>query len=186
MTKRSQKTKDSLRRALLELLVQKDIAEITVTELCLHANIHRKTFYSYYHNTMDILDELFQELISDISAIHVELLLGNFKNFEVFFQYVDNFILKNIEYYQLLSKTNQYIIFINKVDDYFSKTLLEKFDKDFKLFSSVNKYTIYFLVSGIANLYMRWIKDPNQCPISYISSTCAVMCNKLLSLKGTN
>ena len=43
MTKRSQKTKDSLRRALLELLVQKGIAEITVTELCLHANIHRKT-----------------------------------------------------------------------------------------------------------------------------------------------
>ncbi len=47
-----------IRGALLELLCEKDIADITVTEVVARADLNRSTFYAHYSNLMDVLEEL--------------------------------------------------------------------------------------------------------------------------------
>lgn len=44
-------------KALLELLEKKDLAYITVKELCRAAGVNRSTFYLHYETVADLLDE---------------------------------------------------------------------------------------------------------------------------------
>lgn len=68
MDKRIMKTKLALREALLTITVQKNIREISVSELCAKARINRTTFYKYYSVPTDVLQEYVFEICEDISG----------------------------------------------------------------------------------------------------------------------
>lgn len=56
------KSKRRMRDALLRLMRQKPLADVTVTELCSEASVNRNTFYAHYASPIDVLDELMGEL----------------------------------------------------------------------------------------------------------------------------
>ena len=60
--KRIIKTKKNLKATLLELLDEKPFEKINVTELCKRANTSRITFYTYYGDKYELLDEFFRDL----------------------------------------------------------------------------------------------------------------------------
>lgn len=60
------KTIESIKDAFSQLLVQKKMNEITVTELCQLARINKKTFYRYYHSLEELVGEMNQELTRDL------------------------------------------------------------------------------------------------------------------------
>lgn len=61
-----------LKSSLLELLQDKPIQKITVTEICRKADINRNTFYAHYFSPENLLtqieDELFQQLTGSIKS----------------------------------------------------------------------------------------------------------------------
>lgn len=60
-------TKRMLKDSLLQLLKEKDLDEITVTELCARAQINRTTFYRYYNLPADVLNEMGKDLAADMA-----------------------------------------------------------------------------------------------------------------------
>ena len=60
--RRVQKTEDALKRALSELLREKDVASISTTELCKRAGVGRNTFYAHYGSPIELLDSLKTQL----------------------------------------------------------------------------------------------------------------------------
>ena len=67
--KRIRRTKRSIHEALLELIQEKAVTRITTTELCLKAEVNRNTFYAHYATPEDVLAELEQEFLDDLSLI---------------------------------------------------------------------------------------------------------------------
>lgn len=65
---RVQKTVSAIYKAFEELLLEKDMEKITVTELASKARINKKTFYAYYHD----LDELLEEMQRETAKAYVE------------------------------------------------------------------------------------------------------------------
>lgn len=61
-SKRVRDSKARLMRALCELLADRQLSEISVSQLCDHAGVGRSTFYRHYHVPGDILVEYFGEL----------------------------------------------------------------------------------------------------------------------------
>ena len=59
------RTKHAIRTALADLLSQKDITAITISELAQAAAISRKTFYNYYNTIYDVLDEIEIEIVAE-------------------------------------------------------------------------------------------------------------------------
>jgi len=55
------KTKRAIRNALAGLLATKELSEITIREIADAADINRKTFYSYYRDVYQIVDEIENE-----------------------------------------------------------------------------------------------------------------------------
>ena len=51
-------TKRLMKDALLELLAEKDLANISVTSVCETADVHRSTFYNYYTDPASLLRDI--------------------------------------------------------------------------------------------------------------------------------
>ena len=59
-------SKMMLRQSLLELMKEKPINKITITEICKHADINRNTFYSYFTTPDDLLCQIENDLYDEI------------------------------------------------------------------------------------------------------------------------
>lgn len=59
---RVQKTRSALTNALYDLMCQKNLDEITVTELCEKAVVRKATFYKHFGDKTEVLVYMIQEL----------------------------------------------------------------------------------------------------------------------------
>lgn len=66
--RRTKYTKMVLSQSLLELMQEKEIAKITVTEICRKADINRNTFYKYYYGPEDLLSTIEEQLMEIITG----------------------------------------------------------------------------------------------------------------------
>lgn len=62
-------TKKILHEALFSLLNEKELSEITITELCKTADVNRNTFYRHYNIPMDILLEIEDDVFEKLSVV---------------------------------------------------------------------------------------------------------------------
>ena len=77
MDKRVVKTKRTIKRTLVELLVTMPFEKITVTELCRAADVSRITFYTYYDDKYALADELFRDDMAKAEERYRELQAEN-------------------------------------------------------------------------------------------------------------
>ncbi len=61
-------TKRLLKDALIELLRQHSIYQISIRELCQRADVNRTTFYKYYGNQFDLLADMENDVISFVNS----------------------------------------------------------------------------------------------------------------------
>lgn len=87
--RRVKRTKRALREALFKLLDEKSINQISVTELTELADINRATFYFYYADIVDMLEQIqnevyedFEQLIKDAGSVSAAegAMVGYLKN----------------------------------------------------------------------------------------------------------
>ena len=64
--RRVQMTKRLMKDALMELLEQHELVDISVTAICEAADVHRSTFYKYYKNQADLLRDMEQDYLDRI------------------------------------------------------------------------------------------------------------------------
>lgn len=68
-----------IKEALIKILDEKPLEDVTVTEICRTADINRATFYKYYDSPVDLLEkmeeehlEILSQNISDSNAMGIE------------------------------------------------------------------------------------------------------------------
>lgn len=178
------RSKKMIREAFLELLKEKDIHKITVTEVVNKADLNRSTFYAHYSDIRAITEEMENEVIAKM----MELL----KNFELihFFNNptpllleVSRFLENNQELYKVLLKVNDAETFLKKLKKLFADYMLSNTDipeylKDSKMVS----LRISYFAGGIINLYQDWFAGNLNCSLNDI----ALEVSKLLSLESND
>ena len=66
--RRTKYTKSVIREALFDLLKEKPLAKVTVTDICKLADINRSTFYSYYEDVNSLMSQIQNDVFEDIMA----------------------------------------------------------------------------------------------------------------------
>ena len=64
--RRVRMTKHLMKAALLELLEENELVNISVTAICKTADVHRSTFYEYYTDPADLLRDTEQDFLDRI------------------------------------------------------------------------------------------------------------------------
>ena len=66
MDKRIEKTKHMIKTTMLELMKKKPFNKITVKEICENAYTSRITFYTYYEDKYDLIEDIATDIKSEV------------------------------------------------------------------------------------------------------------------------
>ncbi|MGL5149042.1 MAG: TetR/AcrR family transcriptional regulator [Clostridium sp.] len=77
MAKKSEKTKQILKETFINLVKEKGIAGVTVTDIVTKLDFNRGTFYLHYQDKYELLEEIEDSIISSIKIIINDTLLEN-------------------------------------------------------------------------------------------------------------
>lgn len=160
----------------LELMKNKPINSITVTELCEIADIHRSTFYAKYATIEDlksaafemIAKSLFDDAIQDIQSFSEEHIA------EKITRKVLVGIKNNMDQFKKMYDYNKNIIFFNS-DSLVDKYLLGRS----KTIVSETKNNIIFFKNGINGIINNWIKNNCKDSVENISSYVVYILHKI-------
>lgn len=70
--KRKRESKLKIERTFVELLQEREINQISVTDICKIAKINRTTFYANYLDIYDLIDKIGEKMISDFHALYAD------------------------------------------------------------------------------------------------------------------
>jgi AcrR family transcriptional regulator len=156
--RRIRKTKKVLLQSLTKLMSEKKINNITVKELTDLADVNRSTFYLYYKDIFDMVEQIETEMLTDLSTAFEKFRkeANNYENFLTFFTYVFEFIQSNAELSKILLGPDGDYYFIEK----FKNAIIQSkppFD------DSVSKIKIHylrpFIISGCIGVIQQWLED---------------------------
>lgn len=165
------KTKHAIFKAFVELLNEKDVNQITITDIAKKANINRKTFYNYYSDAYEVMEEIenltVEAFINNMGTVK----FTNMADFltEIFIKFTET-VNKDLEFFNLLFKTNNRSFLIVKIvealKEYVQKRIEESNELDIPRFEVVSN----FYLSGVLSVYMNWFMNNYDQSIEEISA----------------
>lgn len=163
----SRKTRLLIKKVFAEMMSEKkELNKISVSELVKRAKINRGTFYSHYDDIYCVAEDYESELID---GFFNNSILNENKSIEEFIDLLFDFIKKNNENYQLLSKSNDFIFAAKKLSDVASTKLLEILKNDPRLktrdFLDIEVSTF---VDGILCEYVKFCRGYSNNDINYL------------------
>ena len=153
------KTRQNIRNALGSLLSEQELPDITITALCVRAQINRKTFYRHYRSIADVISEFENELLSDFSDI---LKTSNTSIFDIgsVLGEISALISGNQDYFIRLLKLNPELFSGGRVKAMLRRAI-EVSLRELALIQ--DEQTLHalseFTVSGVLSLYSAWFDE---------------------------
>ena len=153
--RRVRKTKKALREGLAELLLEKNIQNITVRELTDKADVHRSTFYANFKDIYDLYEHLEDVVIEDLSNIlAAEYNFDTAAFFGVLFRYVaDNKIVCRLIFGGNVSRS-----FFNRTCDLLKGSCVSCWRREYNLTATAEEIEPYahFFLSGVLGVVGEW------------------------------
>ena len=161
--RRVRKTRKSLRESLAQLLMEKELHQITVRELTELADIHRATFYTHYQDIFELYEKTEEAVLNEIVLIIENSPKHNYKSL---FTLLLDYVLDNKLLFQMLLGDTGNRRFQNKV----CHLLEEQYLKISKHESSLTahpiewEYLTSYHIQGCLTLLSKWLKEDYQNP----------------------
>lgn len=156
--RRVRRTQKMLRSALVELMQQKRVQDITVREIADLADFNRGTFYLHYKDVFDMLDQIERELIEELEALLLKFRPPDVEeNMVPMLKKIFEFLKENADIGRVLLGPNGDLSFVTRIKHIVRGRFTE--------WSSVVKaadavYFDYFssyIVSGFVGLFGTWL-----------------------------
>lgn len=148
--RRVRRTKRQLKKAFIELLYEKNIENISVTDIVEQADYNRSTFYFHYNYKEELINELNKSLLDGLisSFFTTEKRKNKISPSDIT---IFDYILSKKEYFTLWQ--NPKVLLEIKED--FLDQLLSLFSQELY----ISDYKTTYLAHGILGIILLWIKN---------------------------
>ena len=155
--RRIKRTKRFLSMALVELLAEKPVNEITVKELTERSDVNRATFYRHYRDIYDMLRQMEQELFGEFTAA-----------LERLYCRILRFVADRAELCGILFGPNG------------DRSLLQRLEVQVLAYcgicreaglDTVERFLATFLVSGFINVVEQWLSEGMKLPPEQLAAS---------------
>ncbi|MGM0866683.1 MAG: TetR/AcrR family transcriptional regulator [Bacillota bacterium] len=182
MDRRIVKSKRALKDSILSLMQMKDFKDISITAIVQEADLNRGTFYKHYQYKEDLLNEIIDDVISDLIASYRE----PYKDRETFevskltshaikvFEHVK----KHANFYTLMLDSSALPGFQYKLCDILKNLSMQDFD-DHDNESSVNRELLSSYHSyAIFGMIIEWINGRFKYSSKYMAEQLLAIINR--------
>lgn len=156
MDRRVQKTKRAITHALADLLQEKKLDDITITELCRVADINRKTFYMHFSS----LEDVFQYIVNGIRTgfFEIQQQFNSSAGYELRASISLQLerINADLPYFQALAKGNEYHRLYMEIMQVMEDARLQFTHST----ENTVKYVLRFLHGAYLATLTDWLRDP--------------------------
>ncbi|MFZ1042510.1 MAG: TetR/AcrR family transcriptional regulator [Anaerolineales bacterium] len=154
------RSKRLIRQTFMELLKEKDLEKITVTDIIKRADINRGTFYAHYQDVRAVIEQIENEIIAKMLEF-----LGEFRH-KNFFQNplplllkMSRYLEEDQDFYRILINSKGAIQFLEKLKSIF----IEHMKTDSDIPETVKNspdfiISMNFFAGGVINLYQVWFR----------------------------
>lgn len=162
LDRRQLKTRDAIHTALMALMTEKALDEISVTELAKRANVNRKTFYNHYTSIQDVRRELDQQYIDMLfSFVDGENLSDLHQDPAPFIRELVSAMVRQPVRARLLFESGEHLYLADRIKAYFLP-YMEKLAAAQGKRPEYVAYVLDYSVNGTLALLNRWIHETSQ------------------------
>ena len=171
-----------IREAYMELLKEKDLSKITVTDIITRADLNRATFYAHYPDVRGVTEEIENEIIEKMLEVLKEFQFTNFfRNPAPLLLKASRYLEEDADFYRILVRANGSEIFMEKLKKVFADHMLNDSDiPESMRQSQMVELRVCYFAGGIVNLYKQWFRGDLNCTLNDI----ALEVSKLLQLEA--
>lgn len=166
-----------IRQAFLELLKEKNLEKITVTDIVKQADINRSTFYAHYPDVMGVIEEISEEVLEHTHKFMQEVEFSDF--FANPLPHLKNIIKvaeENIEMYRLLCSSAMGNEQLDRLKNVLIERTLKTIDKPETFKDSLEfEFSVRFFMGGIVDVYTQWLRGNMDCSLEEITEQLAKM-----------
>lgn len=155
--RRQIKTKKAIIRAFFDLLQEKTISKITISELAKLADIDRKTFYLHYKSIHELYEELGSMFVSLIKDAIIEYSTNNNSPYSLFAS-INDIIKEKEALFRCIAKNNDFADAMLNIKDILCEELISLYGNKNTPASERFKLTAEFIASGTVSMYIRWLR----------------------------
>ena len=165
------KTKKAIRNAFARLLSEKELGDITVSDIAEYADINRKTFYNYYAGVHEVVYEIEDEIARSFGGALGTLELSSVDNAAYFvFERLTSVINADIDLYGQMFSMRGNVSMLTKIVDIMKDKARPLITELFDLKGDRLEVIMEFTFSGLISVYQRWFNSDRSIPVEEISS----------------
>jgi len=142
--------------ALADLLQEKPLDKITVTDVVTRADINRGTFYAHYRDIPDVVDHLIQQTFSAIREAVDGQELSSADIGHTLLTTIQSILEEDLFFYRKILNSSASAIMQEQLVAIVLEFMLEQKDKFFLGSQEEYQIAIRFCAGGLSNLYRDW------------------------------
>ncbi len=183
--KRVIKTKNAIFEAFKQLVQEKDMSDITISELTQKANITRSTFYMYYNTVGDVRTDIENTIMARIDRIMSETDIRNsIRNPHPLLSMLADEILKQDQNnrYILSSSTSGQLM--DKINDRIVEAYMHWFKENEGSTNDIGKvkYIVAFAAAGMTECFKIWFNHKSSLTLEELCKNISDAMSKGISL----
>ena len=159
MDRRIKYTQNIIKETFIDLLSEKDITKITVSEICAIADINRATFYRYYLDVYDLFEKIENTFTEDLKEAYAK---ENITEYTVsnFAKALLKVFVENQKLVTILFNNKTTTNFLDDILEIVYQTCKEKWEQDLPNVSQEDiEYASVFLFNGALGVINFWVKN---------------------------
>ena len=156
-SRRSKMTRRLMKDALMELMENRPLASVSITELCSRADVNRSTFYSYYSDLLQVLKEIEDDIIGQLPEAKpiedcADLDKQLIEDFTLFFGYVRK-------------HARDFFILLQSGDSHFREHLIDTIMRRFRRATTetidplMRRWSYIYCLNGTFGMMKDWISQ---------------------------
>ena len=175
-------TKQIIRESLVPLMKMYPVSRISIKMLCEKAGINRSTFYAHYADVYDLLYQIQQECIRELSAhISGSAFSEQNKLTVLAMEQILSYAKKNAELFEVLLGENGDFAFQREIMRLAQQKTINELQRMKQLAPGVSEYLQYFVVNGALSVIQKWLTGGALEPVPEMAELCSTLLYKGLS-----
>lgn len=142
--------------ALADLLTEKPLDKITVTDVVARADINRGTFYAHYKDIPDVVDHLIQQTFSTIRDAMISHSASDLNIEHTLLSTIQRILEEDMSFYRKILNSSASAIMQEQVVAVVTEFMLEHKDRFYPGSQEEYQIAIRFCAGGLSNLYRDW------------------------------